>query len=456
MNGDDLIRKRLDSLLQGFREQHDQTLAGLTAGLIDLVTSSTADLRREVEDELNAQTQTRVEAVQSAATSRIAQAEADAAATIAAIRAEAAVELQRAREEADARTAAVDAQVAQVERDRDAKVAAATARLAEIERERDAHAARVAEIERERDRQNATLQAAQGSSPARSEAVVLEREADLALLDRLLGGLRAIDTARTLTEVLDAVAVHAARETARVAVLLIRGDRFHGWRAAGFDATLREGAAIDVDMREGGIVTRAARTGRRAATSDREAMPAAVATLSPPSFAALPPDRVGLAVPVAVGGHVVAVVYADDVGDPSPRVPSAWPEAIEILVRHAARALESLTAAKAVAAARAIPPAAETTGAASESPDEAAKRYARLLVLEIKLYHQPAVEAGRRAKDLAERLALQIARARALYEERIGPDVRSRMDYFDQELVRTLADGNPELLGAVRSGSTSS
>src|SRR5437867_785583 len=73
-------------------------------------------------------------------------------------------------------------------------------------------------------------------------------------------------------------------------------------------------------------------------------------------------------------------------------------------------------------------------------------RYARLLVSEIKLYHEAAVVEGRRDRDLATRLGGEIAHARVLYEQRVPPDVRRRGDYFHDELVRTLADGDATML----------
>jgi hypothetical protein len=79
--------------------------------------------------------------------------------------------------------------------------------------------------------------------------------------------------------------------------------------------------------------------------------------------------------------------------------------------------------------------------------DASALRYARLLISEIKLYQEDAVNNGRRDANLLERLGPEIARARRLYEERVPADVRSRADYFGQELVRTLANGDPRLLG---------
>ena len=78
--------------------------------------------------------------------------------------------------------------------------------------------------------------------------------------------------------------------------------------------------------------------------------------------------------------------------------------------------------------------------------DASARRYARLLVSEIKLYHEAAVVDGRRDRDLATRLGGEIARARVLYEQRVPPQVRERADYFHDELVRTLANGDATLL----------
>ncbi len=75
------------------------------------------------------------------------------------------------------------------------------------------------------------------------------------------------------------------------------------------------------------------------------------------------------------------------------------------------------------------------------------RRYARLLVSEIKLYHEAVVDEGRRHGDLRTRLGAQITRARQLYDERVPPRVRTQSDFFEAELISTLADGNAALLG---------
>jgi hypothetical protein len=82
----------------------------------------------------------------------------------------------------------------------------------------------------------------------------------------------------------------------------------------------------------------------------------------------------------------------------------------------------------------------------SKRHDEA-RRFARLLVSEIKLYNEPNVDLGRRNKDLYERLKEDIDRSRQMYDERIADDVRKSSNYFYDELVRILADGDASALG---------
>lgn len=76
-----------------------------------------------------------------------------------------------------------------------------------------------------------------------------------------------------------------------------------------------------------------------------------------------------------------------------------------------------------------------------------AKRFARLLVSEIKLYNEAQVSAGRENKDLYDRLKEDIERSRRMYMERVPQHVHSTTNYFYEELVRTLANGDPTVLG---------
>ncbi len=77
-----------------------------------------------------------------------------------------------------------------------------------------------------------------------------------------------------------------------------------------------------------------------------------------------------------------------------------------------------------------------------------ARRFARLLVSEIKLYNEPKVKEGRSQSDIYDRLREDIDRSRQMYDKRVAPPVAARHDYFHQELVNTLAEGDPAKLGA--------
>ena len=78
---------------------------------------------------------------------------------------------------------------------------------------------------------------------------------------------------------------------------------------------------------------------------------------------------------------------------------------------------------------------------------EDAKRFARLVVSEIKLYNESKVSEGRRNKDLYERLKDDIERGRQMYADRVVAGVRDSTNYFYDELVRILAGGDQSALG---------
>jgi hypothetical protein len=82
-----------------------------------------------------------------------------------------------------------------------------------------------------------------------------------------------------------------------------------------------------------------------------------------------------------------------------------------------------------------------------EKAHEDAKRFARLLIQEIVLYHPKEVEDGRANKNLYVLLKDDIDRSREAYEQRFTkPSIRGR-DYFKQAMIHYLADGDASLLG---------
>jgi hypothetical protein len=240
-------------------------------------------------------------------------------------------------------------------------------------------------------------------------------------LKKVVNAVRAMDDAHSLTQVLDALVAGAGAQASRAGVLLVRGGRVRGWRDEWTDRPLAET----------GIVADAVRT--------RRAMSTTVVDAATAPFADAPAGATVRAFPLSLSGDVVAVLHAE----------GGEAVTLEILARHAARVLEALTAVKAArgiagASSQAATPVADVPATGDE--EEAARRYARLLISEIRLYHQDAVEAGRRERDLSVRLGSEIARARSLYGERVPAYVRDAADYFRDELVQTLAGGDASLL----------
>jgi hypothetical protein len=76
-----------------------------------------------------------------------------------------------------------------------------------------------------------------------------------------------------------------------------------------------------------------------------------------------------------------------------------------------------------------------------------ARKTARLLISEIKLYHEQEVREGRANSDLYQRLRKEIDRGRDSYNQRVPAALSPRHDYFHEELVRILTENEPSRLG---------
>ncbi len=76
-----------------------------------------------------------------------------------------------------------------------------------------------------------------------------------------------------------------------------------------------------------------------------------------------------------------------------------------------------------------------------------ARRFAKLLVDELKLYNQAKLVEGRASKDIYARLKDDIDKSRAIYDKRYGSTSAASGNYFTRELVHILANDDPALLG---------
>lgn len=251
----------------------------------------------------------------------------------------------------------------------------------------------------------------------------------------LLGAVRAIDESSSLSAALVAVVRGAALESPRAALFIVNGSTLQEWPVDGVPSV--DAGTIPSDGREAGFLAEVLRSGQVQWIDGTTDHPA-------PAFAGLAPGRRAIAVPFVLGDRSVAVLYADEGTDGRPL--DSWRETVQILGRHASAFIAYLTAVRTAQALRLISGGSGGNGGnATDDEAQGARRYARLLVSEIKLYNETAVRTGRERRDLLQRLKPEIDRARRLYEERIAPS-QTRDLYFQQELVQTLADGDRSLL----------
>lgn len=263
--------------------------------------------------------------------------------------------------------------------------------------------------------------------------------------DQLMHALRAVDAASSVSETLAAITLAAAAQAPRVALFIANGSQLDEWAVAGVAPLTHD--SVRSDDPTSGVVG--------AALRDRT--PARDGAGSAPAFAGLPPGRATMAIPLLLDRQPVGVLYGDDGATSSGPAAGPWQDALEVIATHGAARLGYLTAVRTAQAMQWIsrpvpaPDAAPATvlpmsSSESEEEEQAAKRYARLLVSEIKLYNEAAVRIGRQKRDLMQRLDPEIDRARRLYEERVPATVSGRAQHFDHELVHTLAGGDASLL----------
>lgn len=173
---------------------------------------------------------------------------------------------------------------------------------------------------------------------------------------------------------------------------------------------------------------------RRATASQETAEPAAARAEAPAVESAPPaptPAMSAVAEPVTEPEPVVEAV-----AQPKPQ-PETEPEPAPMAMAAAAAAGPVSTPA----------PVQAPASADDEALLRKARRFAKLLVDEIKLYNKPKVQEGKENRDLYQRLKEDIEKSRAAYEKRYGSTVTGAASYFDQEIVQNLADNDRSLLG---------
>ena len=328
---------------------------------------------------------------------------------------------------------------------------------------------------------DAQAKAADELKAAVASARVKEREIEMAGVSRLLESIRGLDGATTLSEVLDALALAAAREAARAAVVVLRSERIHGWKLTGFGPRDAQPKLIDLPLsrvrrdcprrwrgargddarqrhRVGGsgirkIVDRShgargargggwarRRGGVRRCRHARWPRSARAELLARADRSAGAPRR-----PLSRGPH-------DSEDGDAENCDYGYTGCAGCARVHGCTGAQGAQGAQGASVHRCRgAPSTSTPGTAvmqiTDGVAAAARRTARLLVSEIRLFHEPAVNEGRKHRNLLSRLAPEIEKARQAYNEQVPAGVRGDTDFFHQELIRTLAGGDATLLG---------
>ena len=158
-----------------------------------------------------------------------------------------------------------------------------------------------------------------------------------------------------------------------------------------------------------------------------------------------------------VSGHAMAAVASAE--SSAPGAAMIAPVAAE--AQHAATETQSAVAEPEAAApdplplaqpeaaptSEPAPPPASDVSLEDQDVHRKAQRFARLLVDEIKLYNQARVAEGRKKKDLYDRLQEAIEKSRATYQKRYGNTVAASVNYFQDEVVRSLAEDDISVMG---------
>lgn len=294
---------------------------------------------------------------------------------------------------------------------------------------------------------------------------------------RLEAAISKIHDSSSQTDILRALLDGAAHFSSRVALFVVKEDSAAGWQARGFEDNNNSIKKVQIECGSG-------MAGR--AIKDRALVTAAASQFDSRFVAQFgaPKDGHSNLLPLLVRNKIPALIYADagtrgDGGTDASalqvmvRAAGLWLEILTLRKAAGASPTESSSAeisasvvheepphaqAAAAAAAQAAPaPVAEPHAREEESQtaiapqDEEvhkkARRFAKLLVDEIKLYNQAKVNEGRQRKDLYNRLKEDIEKSRTSYEKRYGSTAAAQADYFTQEVIKTLAENNVALLG---------
>jgi len=296
-------------------------------------------------------------------------------------------------------------------------------------------------------------------------------------VDALVGAVRQFAVANTQVALLNALVDAAAGLAPRVMLLIRKGQGLHGWTGRGFDQDFIDAQLKKIrwDYDAFPELTRV--------IHQKEAVFANFSELSEISreiegFDGFVPFKACF-FPIVVKHKAAAMLYVDSGSEsqisnrdqlevltymagldltlitsklktPREAKQQATGDSAEAAAEEPAADLDD-TMARSI-----VPPQAVVSGATTvpagegeePQPVKKAKRVARVLVSDLLLYNEEAVAAGRQSHDLYERLKEDLDRSYQHYQERVsGLELDGGTNYFKEELIRQLADGDADALG---------
>lgn len=268
--------------------------------------------------------------------------------------------------------------------------------------------------------------------------------------------LEELDRGKKQSEILNSLLQGVGKYFQRVALFVISGEEVVGWLAKGFAA---EGvptgrAKVTLPLTQENILNEVytKQSTVIASPEDRPENNQFLQRLGD----ALPKQM--MAIPLFVRGKVAAIIYGDQ-GDSLEEITMVL--MAEVMGKAAGMAIELLPLRRKLAEAPPppkppeeaeeekeveAPPSPEAVTEEEQKLHEEAQRFARLLVSEVKLYNEVEVTLGRRNGDLYQRLKDDIERSRDAYKKRF-PSLATTTDYFHEQLVKILAEGDESALG---------
>jgi hypothetical protein len=252
---------------------------------------------------------------------------------------------------------------------------------------------------------------------SRAEINALHNEVDrlASLLDASVLAADELASASSITALLSSLVRQLSGVYSRVALFRLKGNRLEGEFQIGFDLS-SDVTKLVIPLSVDSLIARAAASGTVESLTGRELDDSRRAPFGTSASAAM-------AIPIIVRNDTLAVLYAEEPGDPSSAVDTAAPieqhaTFAKLLVRHAVALLMRLT---------------DELKTLTELRD-----YASMLLQEAEQMYVADSETGKSDDELRTKLRDTIECARQLFNQRASMDGPGAASLLDDQIVATI------------------